>query len=209
MKKYLFAFTVFTIFSISALTHASGQKFYGSIAGSYIFPSESEWDNAIGGDLRLGLQFNENIRLFGLFSFNRWDLNSDRVGDISGGSYAISGDADVYSVGGGAEFLIPLSYKLTASVSASIQKQFVDSNISSTLTNDEGQVLATGSADIKDGVAAFVGVDLLYALSDALDVFAGAGYLFSLDDPTVSQFIGPDLFETKFQGFVLRAGLSF
>jgi len=209
MKKHLLALSALALFTLGTFTQVSGQKFYGSLAGTYIFPSEDEWDSAIGGDLRLGIQFNENIGLFGLFSFSRWDFDSSAGGGFNGGQVAASGDADVYSVGGGVEFLIPLSYKLTASIAGSIQKQFVDSNINYRVTNEQGQVIATGGTDIKDGVSAFAGVDLLYALSDTTDLFVGGGYLFSLDNPDIVQFLGPGSFETKFQGFTLRAGLRF
>lgn len=212
-KNSLLPIILLSIFSFSATglgqetsgSSETDETFFASVAGSYIFSGNDDWDYAIGVDAKVGIYLTQNIRIFGLIGYSNWEVESEDL-DLGFADLRIEGDAGIISAGGGVDFLVPVTDSSGLILTASVAYQFVSSNVDVSVETPFGSEKIT--VDIDDAAAVYVGADYFFAINKDLDVFFGGGYLFNVSEADIT-VEGADPEETGFEGATVRVGLQF
>tara|TARA_R100000027_G_scaffold5591_1_gene4603 strand:- start:27482 stop:28105 length:624 start_codon:yes stop_codon:yes gene_type:complete len=207
MKKICTSIAFLTALTSSGFAQENEHGFFANAAATYTFPGQDEWESAIGVEGRIGVGIAGGLRIFGVFGYSSWELDSESD-SFEGDTISIDGDAGIVSLGAGLDYTLMVSDNASFVFAGSIVYQIVDSDVSINLTEDS-IFNQSADIDIDDAVAAFVGVDFLYDISDKLGLFVGGGYLFNLDEPEVSISGFGQGDSTKFDGATIRAGIEF
>ncbi|MBC2601789.1 outer membrane protein [Puniceicoccus vermicola] len=180
-------------------------RLFGSIASPVVFPDGDDWDYSAGIEGRLGITLGRGLRIYGLLGYSYWYTEGDAW--IDGfDSEGVEGDAGVFSVGGGIEYMVEINPSHSFSFGANYQYQYVDSHVDYNFSTPF--LIEREKIHIDDASAVYAGVDYYFHYNPSVALSFGLGYLFNIDTAGVS-FQGEHVKDTKFEGFTLRVGAEF
>jgi|GEM_PF-5345630 len=186
----------------------SESRFFGALSSVVTFPDGNDWEYSAGIEGRAGILLGRGLRIYGLLGYSVWESENDAWIADGFETASVTGEAGVFSVGGGVEYLVELNDIHSLSFGANYQYQFVDGDIRYDYTEPFFIEQQTTSVHIGDASALYAGIDYFFNVNDRLNFSFGLGYLFNLTTADVS-FQGQQENNTKFEGFTLRLGVGF
>ncbi|MCE9615564.1 MAG: hypothetical protein K8T26_14945 [Lentisphaerae bacterium] len=193
------------------------------VTGSYLFPSEENWDAAYGAAVTATFWSDANWALGLRAGIEQWEADEDEsseVTDAGGGRMhveggAMDGDAMMIPLGAVGAYRYALSDKLLARITAGISYVLVNSDV--TIRVFEGDVTPAGDViaargaeddvEFDDGVVA--NVDLLLEVPlKAVSFLIGGGYQFDVSKGDAT-WMDQDIGDSSLEGAYVKAGLQF
>ncbi|MGE9291194.1 MAG: outer membrane protein [Puniceicoccales bacterium] len=191
--------------SFEPMVDEPASRFFASIGIPITFPAGNDWDYSAGVEGRLGVTLVEGLRVYGLLGYSYWYADGD---DWLEGfdSVSINGDAGIFSVGGGIEYMVKFNPSHSLSFGANYQYQYVDSDVRYDFSTPF--VIESEKFHMDDASALYAGIDYYFNYNANFGFSFGLGYLFNLTSSDVS-FQGEHVEDTEFEGFTLRFAVEF
>jgi len=187
------------------------------LAGVYVSPKQSGWDNGIGGELQLIQWANPNVGIAIAGGCEQWKTsksNFDFMNSSTDDATGLNGDSMFYPVGasvlGRLEFTDSLSLSLEGGLRYVIANSDVTASVGTGQANKAGTtgiVMRGSKLTLDNGVIGKAAADLNFKMSEEATLSIGAGYDFDISKGDVHG-LGQNLGTYSLEGFFVRVGLS-